>query len=291
MREGGSRSSPGSETDPPAEPVQAPRRGPSAGSQQTPAPALHDTGSGPVLLFLHAFPLDASQWDHQVAALSGEFRCLRPEMWGCGDSPELADPRGATLDGYAEAVLDALDARGVGEVVVIGLSMGGYTALALLRLAPERVRAVVLASSRAAADTPEQAENRRTMAGLALRDGVETAVPMVKRLLGPRARGEPHIADPVVGRIRRCRPSGIAACQSAMAARPDSTSLLGSVAIPALVIQGEQDGIVSLDEARAMAAALPRGELMVIPGAGHLTNLEDPPAFTAALRGFLDRIG
>lgn len=291
MREGGSRSSPGSETDPPAEPVQAPRRGPSAGSQQAPAPALHDTGSGSVLLFLHAFPLDASQWDHQVAALSGEFRCLRPEMWGCGDSPELADPRGATLDGYAAAVLDALDARGVGEVVVIGLSMGGYTALALLRLAPERVRAVVLASSRAAPDTPEQAENRRTMAGLALRDGVETAVPMVKRLLGPRARSEPHIADPVVGRIRRCRPSGIAACQSAMAARPDSTSLLGSVATPALVIQGEQDGIVSLDEARAMAAALPRGELMVIPGAGHLTNLEDPPAFTAALRGFLDRIG
>ena len=108
--------------------------------------------------------------------------------------------------------------------------MGGYTALALLRLAPERVSALVLASSRAAADTPEQAKNRRKMAGLALRDGVETAVPMVKRLLGPRARGEPQIADPVVGRIRRCRPAGIAACQSAMAGRPDSTPLLGLVA-------------------------------------------------------------
>jgi pimeloyl-ACP methyl ester carboxylesterase len=113
---------------------------------------------------------------------------------------------------------------------------------------------------------------------------------MVKRLLGPRARGEPHIADPVVGRIRRCRPAGIAACQSAMACRPDSTSLLGSVAIPALVIHGEQDAIVSLDEARTVAAALPHGELVVIPGVGHLTNLEDPPAFTAALRGFLERI-
>ncbi len=290
MREGGGRSSPGSEPDRGVKPAQVPGRATSGDAQLPPPPALHDTGEGPALLFLHAFPLDASQWDHQVAALSGDFRCLRPEMWGCGDSPELTDPRSATLDGYAGAVLRGLDAAGAGPVVVIGLSMGGYTALALLRVAPERVRALVLASSRASADTPEQAENRRTMAGLALRDGVETAVPMVKRLLGPRARGEPHIADPVVGRIRRCRPAGIAACQWAMAARPDSTSLLGSVAVPALVIHGDQDAIVSLDEARAVAAALPRGELAVIPGAGHLTNLEDPPAFTAALRGFLGRI-
>jgi len=225
MSEGGG-SSPGSEPGPP--------RGP----QPPPAPAIHDTGHGPVLLFLHAFPLDASQWDHQVAALSGDFRCLRPEMWGCGDSPEVTDPRSATLDGYVLAVLRALDAAGAGQVAVIGLSMGGYAALALMRVAPERVRALVLASTRATSDTPEQAQNRRTMAGLALRDGVETAVPMVNRLLGPRARGEPHIADPVVGRIRRCRPVGIAACQSAMASRPDSTALLASVEVPALVIHG-----------------------------------------------------
>jgi 3-oxoadipate enol-lactonase len=212
-------------------------------------------------------------------------------MWGCGDSPELSDPLRASLDDYAAAVLRGLDGAGVNEVVVVGLSMGGYVALALLRQAPSRVRALVMASSRATADTPEQAENRRRMAGLALREGVETAVPMVKRLLGPAARGEPHIADPVVGRIRRCRPAGIAACQTAMASRPDSTPLLGALTVPAQVLHGEQDAIVSLEEARATAAALPRGELVVIPEVGHLTNLEDPPAFTAALREFLDRVG
>ena len=320
MREGGSRSSPGSEPDPIAEPAvppadsmphaepmppadsmpqaepmppaepMAPDTAPPAAAT-LPALALHDTGAGPALLFLHAFPQDASQWDHQVAALSGDFRCLRPDMWGCGDSPELPDPMLASLDGYAPAVLRSLDSAGVGQVVVIGLSMGGYAALALLRLAPERIRGLVLASTRASADTPEQAENRRRMADLALRDGVETAVSMVKRILGPRARDEPHIADPVVGRIRRCRPAGIAACQVAMAGRPDSAALLAAVELPALVIHGEQDGVVSLDEARAVAAALPRGELAVLPGLGHLTNLEDPPAFTAALRGFLERIG
>jgi len=256
-----------------------------------PEPALHDTGSGPALLLLHAFPLDASQWDHQVAALSGDFRCLRPDMWGCGDSPELPDPLSASLDAYVGAVLRRLDRAGAGEVVVIGMSMGGYAALALLRLAPERVRAVVMASSRASADTPEQAENRRRMAQLALTEGVETAVPMVKRLLGPWARAEPHIADPVAGRIRRCRPAGIAACQSAMASRPDSTPLLAGITVPVLVVHGEQDGMVSVDEARALASALPHGELAVLPRMGHLTNLEDPPAFTATLRPFLERVG
>ncbi|MGO8685785.1 MAG: alpha/beta fold hydrolase [Candidatus Dormibacteria bacterium] len=279
MREGDGPSSPRPEPGPPRQP------------DPLPDPALHDTGAGPPLLLLHAFPLDASQWDHQVAALSGDFRCLRPEMWGCGDSPELAAPLLATLDGYVEAVLRGLDRAGVGVVVAIGMSMGGYAALALLRRAPERVRGLVMASSRASADTPEQADNRRRMAELALRDGAETAVPMVKRLLSPRARDEPHIADPVVGRIRRCRPAGIAACQAAMASRPDSTALLASISVPALVIHGEQDGIVSIDEARAMAAALPRGELAVLPGAGHLTNLEDPPAFTERLRTFLDELG
>jgi len=279
MREGGSRSSPG------------PGPGTSGDSQQAPELALHDTGSGPSLLLLHAFPLDASQWDHQVAALSGDFRCLRPDMWGCGQSPELPEPLTATLDGYAGAVLHSLDAAGVGEFVAVGSSMGGYAALALLRLAPERVSALVLASARAAADTPKQAENRRKMAELALQDGVETAVPMVKRLLGSRAREEPQISDPLVGRIRRCRPAGIAACQSAMACRPNSTPLLGLVDVPALVILGDQDAILSLDEARDEAAVLPRGELAVVAGAGHLPNLEDPPAFTAMLREFLDRIG
>jgi len=125
-------------------------------------------------------------------------RCLRPDMWGCGSSPELPDPLLATLDGYAAAVLRSLDAAGVGEFVAVGSSMGGYTALALLRQDPERLSALVLVSSRATADTPEQAKNRRKMAGLALRDGVETVLPMVKRLLGPGRAPSRHIADPVV---------------------------------------------------------------------------------------------
>jgi pimeloyl-ACP methyl ester carboxylesterase len=252
-----------------------------------PALALHDTGRGPAILFLHAFPLDASQWDAQVAALSGDHRCLRPDMWGCGSSPPLAEPAEATLDAYAEVVLARLDEAGVDKFTAVGCSMGGYALWALLRRAPERVQAAGLVSTRATPDTPEQAVNRRKMADLALRDGVETAIPMVKRLLGPRALAEPHIRDSVEGRIRRCTPQGIAACQSAMAARPDSTPLLASLAIPTLVVAGDHDAIVSSEESRHLAAALPRTELAVLPGCGHLPNLEDPFGFNELLGGFL----
>ncbi len=275
---------------PPAGPASVPPPGAPAAGSEPPPVALHDTGGGPALLLLHAFPLDASQWDHQVAVLSADRRCLRPDFWGCGASPALGEPGAATLDLYADAVLRRLDAAGVGEVVAVGSSMGGYAVFSLLRRAPERVRAVVLAGTRATPDTPQQAGNRRRMAELALRDGAETAVTMVSRLLGPRAREEPHIRDAVEGRIRRCRPEGIAACQSAMAARPDSTALLAGLRIPLLVVRGEHDAILSAEEARAMAEASPGAELAVLPGVGHLANLEDPEGFSGVLGAFLRRV-
>ena len=98
------------------------------------APVLHDTGDGPAVVFLHAFPLDASQWDHQVAALSGQFRCLRPDFWGCGASPP--PPSVATLDAFAASVVSALDERRVDRFSVVGLSMGGYVAFRVHDIAP-----------------------------------------------------------------------------------------------------------------------------------------------------------
>src|SRR5450759_2844308 len=104
------------------------------------APHIHDSGDGPALLLLHAFPLDASQWDAQVAALSGRYRCLRPDFWGCGTSPA---PSGAvSLDSFAVDVLRELDGLGVNAFSVCGGSMGGYLSFPLLRLAGARLRSL-----------------------------------------------------------------------------------------------------------------------------------------------------
>jgi len=154
-------------------------------------PALHDTGSGEAVLFLHAFTLDASQWDHQVAALSDHLRCVRADLWGCGASPP--PPEGEpTLDAFAAAVLAALDSRNIERVAVVGLSMGGYLAFALWRLAPQRISALVLCNTRATADAAGSRDERLAMAEQVEREqSVESIVePMVERLLSPGAQAE-----------------------------------------------------------------------------------------------------
>lgn len=254
-------------------------------------PAVHDTGSGDAVLFLHAFPLDASQWDHQVAAWSGDVRCVRIDLWGCGTSgpPPSGEP---SLDAFATSVLAALDSRGIERFTVVGLSMGGYLAFALWRLAAKRIRALALCNTRASADDDAQRQARLAMADRVEREqSVESIVePMIERLLGPVARDEVHITDPVRGRIRRCSPAGVAYAQRAMAARRDTNELLGSIDVPTLVIAGAQDAVIPAPEVRAMSGQIPGARLVELD-CGHLSNLEEPRAFSEALRSLLVPVG
>ena len=254
-------------------------------------PAVHETGTGDTVLFLHAYTLDASQWDHQVAALSGDMRCVRVDLWGCGDSPP-PPAETPSLDAYAASVLAALDARGVDHFSVVATSMGGYVAFALLRLAPSRIRALALCNTRSAADDTPRHDDRLAIAERVEREqSVEWLVePMIERLLSPASQGEAHVADPVRGRIRRCSPAGIAYAQRAMAARPDSTDMLGSIDVPTLVIAGVHDAIIPVAEVRAMSGAI-TGATLVELDCGHLANLEEPRAFSAALGSFLSASG
>jgi pimeloyl-ACP methyl ester carboxylesterase len=250
-------------------------------------PAIHDTGTGDAVLFLHAFTLDASQWDHQVAALSGEMRCVRVDMWGCGASPPPPDGE-PSLDTFARAILESLDSLDIDTVALVGLSMGGYLAFALWRLAPERIRTLVLCNTRASADATAARDDRLAMADQVEREhSVESIVePMVARMLSPEAQAEAHIVDPVRGRIRRCTPDGVAFAQRAMAARPDRHDLLASINVPALVIAGTQDAIIPTREVRAMADGIP-GARYAEMECGHLSNLERPRRLNRQLAGFL----
>jgi pimeloyl-ACP methyl ester carboxylesterase len=249
-------------------------------------PALHDTGQGPALLFLHAFPLDASQWDHQVAVAGRHHRCVRVDMWGCAASPAPDGP--PSLAAFAAATLRALEEREVEGFALCGASMGGYLAWELLRLAPQRVRALVLTSTRATADTDEGRRAREQTALRVLEQGGETIVEEnVARLLGRASQDDVHIADPLRARARRWSSAGIAWALRAMAARPDSTSLLASIRLPALVIAGAEDSVISSAEQRRMAEAIPGARFVEIAGCGHLVNLESPAAFNAELDGFL----
>jgi pimeloyl-ACP methyl ester carboxylesterase len=248
---------------------------------------IHDSGDGPALVMLHGFPLDASMWDAQVAALSGRYRCLRPDFWGCGTSG--APPGPVSIDSYALDVLRELDSLGVDEFSVCGVSMGGYMSFALLRATRGRMRSLVLANTRAAADTDAARAARTVMADEVRAGGVDAIVEsMTARMLCPSCRDEVHIADPVRGRIRRCTQEGVIASLEAIAGRPDSTAMLGDINVPTMVVYGTADVIVPLEESRAMAAAIRGAVVEEFLGGGHLANLEQPARFSAVLGAFLD---
>jgi pimeloyl-ACP methyl ester carboxylesterase len=270
-----------------------------------------EAGEGvPPLLLLHAFPLSRRMWRPQLAALAGCCRMLAPDLPGFGESPPLdraeglpgataALPRICRMEDMAAAAVRLLDARGIPAAVVCGLSMGGYVALALYDGFPERVRGLVLADTRAAAD--DEAGRRRRLESAA---DVESRGPaaaladtLLPKLLSSRGDAGPGrlASDPLRAEllawlrqeVAAASAAGVAAAQRGMAARPDRSHLLARIAVPTLVVVGEEDALTPPAESGRMRDGIAGARLVTIPGAGHLSNLERPRDFNQALREFL----
>ena len=249
--------------------------------------SYHEAGQGEPLLLLHAFPLAGRMWGPQMEALSGRWRLLAPDLSGFGASeptPEICRMTDMAAD--AAALLDHLAIR---RAVVGGLSMGGYAALAFAETHPERLRALVLAHTRAGADSPEARDRRLATARDVLEKGsgilVDSAAP---KLVGATTRSSrPDLLARVAGWAGEAPPQGVAAAQRGMAERPDRTPILARIAVPTLVVLGEEDELIPPDESRRMAEAIPGAETVELAECGHLGNLERPAEFNRALADFL----
>ena len=236
------------------------------------------------IVFLHAFPMNAGMWTSQVEALAGRL-VLAPHFPGFGGRP----PGEASLDAFARAALADMDAAGIDRAVVVGLSMGGYVAFRLHALAPERVAGLVLADTRAGADDDAGKARRADQAARARREGVAwLADAMVPALLGETTRAtRPEVVTRAREIMAQADAEGVARALEGMARRPDSTPQLSAIRVPVLAVVGEEDTLTPPSEARKIAEGVADGRLVVIPGAGHLANLEAPHAFNAALAEFL----
>jgi 3-oxoadipate enol-lactonase len=242
------------------------------------------------LVLLHAFPLAAEMWRPQLEAVPAGWRFIAPDLRGFGQS-QVGDPTlPATMEGYARDVVALLDRLRVDRVVVGGLSMGGYVAFALLRLAPERIAGLVLADTRSEADDEAARASRDGMADTLARGGtVAVSERMLPGLLGATTRAaRPEVVRGVQELVLAQPAEGIRRAIQSLKSRPDSTPLLAGIACPTLVVVGDEDEITSVDSVRRMHGRIPGAELAVIEGAGHLSNLEQPEAFNAELTGFLD---
>jgi 3-oxoadipate enol-lactonase len=252
--------------------------------------SYREFGEGPrdPVVLLHAFPLDGRMFEPQMEAFSRDRRVIAPDYPGFGRSPRT--PAQPDVRYYAEGVRGLLDRLEVERVVLGGVSMGGYVVFECLRLFPQRVSGLVLANTRPEPDSEEMKENRRQMARRVAEEGVGVLIELqMERLLARNTlEGNEEVVEKVRAMILESNPNGVVAALGAMRERPDSTPLLGKIKVPTLVIGGEEDGISSPDIMGAMAEKIPDSRHVTLPRAGHLSNLEAPEDFNAALKEFLE---
>ena len=234
--------------------------------------------SRPRVVLLHGFPLDCRMWQGQRAALeSAGYGVLAPDLPG----PDAQ----ATIGSWAERILATTEE----PLVPVGVSMGGYVAFELWRRASERIRALVLADTRATADPPEARERRDAHIRLLEGNGVAALWDELRPSLF--AAGA---SDEVVARARMIAleqgPTRLAAALAAMRDREDSTPLLPDIDVPTLVVVGEEDALIGRRDAEALADAIPNARLVAIPGSGHLPPLERPDELNGALLSFLEEV-
>lgn len=244
------------------------------------------SGRGRTLILLHGFPLHAGMWEALHETTPHGWTLITPDLRNFGESkgtPALS------IDDHADDVLALLRHLGCEDAVIGGLSMGGYIAFAVLRHAARYVHALVLADTKPQADSPEALEGRqRLLQTLEAKGPAGVADEMIPKLLGETTRRE---RPEVVARVRElilANPSGaIAGAIRALMSRPDSTALLPAVHVPTLILVGVEDTVTPVANALEMQKAIAGAELVQIPGAGHLSNLEQPEVFDAALARFL----
>jgi pimeloyl-ACP methyl ester carboxylesterase len=238
------------------------------------------------LLLVHAFPLDASMWDQQVAALKGEADVLAPSLPGFGGTPPAGEA--LTVEAMANSLVGELDRTGAERAVVCGLSMGGYATFAMWRLHRDRIAGLVLADTRAEADDDLGKERRRTTAETVKARGSEWMADNPPPLLSEGA--DPALWERVKGIIRRQPAHAIAAASLGMAERTDSRPILEEIDVPTAVIVGSADALTPPEMSRTIADGVPGAELTVLDDAGHLSNLENSQGFTEAVRNLLRRV-
>ncbi|GHF15450.1 alpha/beta hydrolase [Amycolatopsis deserti] len=228
-------------------------------------------------------------WNPMRDGLTARHRLITPDQRGLGRTPLPGTDREPGLEDAARDVIALLDKLGLEQVVLGGCSMGGYLTMAVLRAAPERVAGLVLIDTKATADSPEAAQARRDLAKRAESEGVTgwLAESLLPNLLSAETReARPGVVETLRDLVDSQQGAGVAWAARAMANRPDATELLAAADVPALVVVGEEDGLTPPDAAQAMAESLPKGELVVVPQAGHLTPLEAPAMVTEAILGW-----
>jgi pimeloyl-ACP methyl ester carboxylesterase len=253
--------------------------------------AYDEMGTGLPVVLLHAFPFDRTMWAPQLGPLSAAgFRVIAPDLPEFGDSTPGGDV--ITIERAADVVADFLDALHITRAVVGGLSMGGYVALAFARRHPQRLAGLILADTKAAPDDDEAKARRDDLIAAVNAGGpVAAADALLPKVVSDRTREKNPAAVETLRQIAlRQTSAGVIAGLYALRDRPDAAPGLPSVAVPTLVLVGEFDTVTPPLAAARLSGTIRKSELVHVPGTGHISNVENPEAFNAAVVAFLKKL-
>ena len=246
-------------------------------------------GSGPDLVLLHAFPANREMWRPVAEMLADRFRLVMPDLRGHGES-ELGNGA-ATMEKHAEDLrLVCVDAD-VKKAVFAGVSIGGYILFEFWRQHRDRVRGLVMANTRASADTEEGRTTRLQSVDEVMKFGPEPFVEkMLEKVISETTRrNRPDIVDAARKMMLKVPARAIAEVQRGMAERPDSVPTLPTIDVPTLVITSDEDGTTPLKQAEIVRQGIRGAEMKVIPRAGHYAVFERPDAVYEVMAPFLER--
>lgn len=250
--------------------------------------AYDDTGSGPAVVLIHGYPFNRSMWAEQTTELVDRFRVIAPDLRGHGESE--GSTGASTMKLMAQDVAALMDELKVARAVVGGLSMGGYVTLAFHQLFPERVESLLLADTRAQADTEEAKATRAEQAQKILAEGMAgIADAMLPKLLSPETVSKrPEVVKRVRDMMLHTSPEGAAAALRGMAEREDQTERLSQIKVPTLIVVGKEDPITPPADSEKMHQRIAGSQLVVIENASHVSNIEQAEQFNRVLKDFLN---
>jgi 3-oxoadipate enol-lactonase len=249
-----------------------------------------DSTASPVI-FVHGFPFSLEMWQGQVDAVVAEgFRAVAYDIRGHGMS-DVGDGQ-YTIESHVDDLFALLDHLKIPKGVIVGLSMGGYITLRALEREPGRFTGAVLCDTRSEADTDEGRVKRAAAARGVKRSGSTAfASDYVKMMFSQETfSGNPGAVESIRQIIARTPPLSIAGTLIALAARTDTTASLGRISVPTLILVGERDTVTPPPSSQSMQAKIPGAEIHVVPGAAHLSNLDNPAFFNEKLIAFLKRV-
>lgn len=239
----------------------------------------------PVVL-IHAFPMNKTMWDDQIKALEEEFRVITFDIRGLGQSKSHYP---YTMEFIVDDLIELLDQLKIQKAVIGGLSMGGYIAQRAYQRNPERVSALILANTKSEADNDEGKLARYK----AIKTIDEKGLPIflesfLKNAMAPDA--SLIAVDRATNIAKSNSPEAVCAATLALMSRTDTTAQLKNISVPTLIVHGEKDAVIPMTAAQNMHVQIKNSKLVVIPNAGHFSNLENPEAFNQHLLGFLKEL-